>query len=137
MIIRLPPGVHIYKFLVDGEWKFSPDDQTVADENGNINNIIDTSQYTSPAPPPASSKRPEGKLKATKQPVTPDSKQQKAVKIPGEKEWAHQAPVLPTAYQSVPFIEFKELKTRMFNEKQYLNTNLQRQLDTFDESDRL
>jgi len=27
---------------VDGEWRFSPDDNQSFDENGNINNIIDT-----------------------------------------------------------------------------------------------
>jgi len=27
---------------VDGEWKFSPDDPTTADEHGNVNNIVDT-----------------------------------------------------------------------------------------------
>jgi hypothetical protein len=29
---------------VDGEWKFSPDDPHTPDENGNINNYIDTTQ---------------------------------------------------------------------------------------------
>ena len=36
--------MHHYKFIVDGEWRFSPDDPTAPDEHGNINNIVDTSQ---------------------------------------------------------------------------------------------
>lgn len=40
----MPKGVHYYKFIVDGEWKFSPDDAHTPDENGNINNYIDTTQ---------------------------------------------------------------------------------------------
>ena len=37
--------MHHYKFIVDGEWRFSPDDTTAPDEHGNINNIIDTTNY--------------------------------------------------------------------------------------------
>ena len=37
--------MHQYKFIVDGEWRFSPDDPTAPDEQGNINNIIDTTNY--------------------------------------------------------------------------------------------
>lgn len=44
-IIRLPPGIYIYKYIVDGEWKYSPAENTCTDENGNINNIMDTSNY--------------------------------------------------------------------------------------------
>ena len=39
---RLAPGIYHYKYIVDGEWRFSPDDDTSPDEKGNINNIIDT-----------------------------------------------------------------------------------------------
>lgn len=45
-ILALPKGIHRYKFIVDGEWRFSPDDNNSPDENGNINNIIDTSEYS-------------------------------------------------------------------------------------------
>lgn len=44
-IIRLPPGIYIYKYIVDGEWKYSPAENTCTDENGNINNIMDTTNY--------------------------------------------------------------------------------------------
>lgn len=45
IILSLPAGIHKYKFIVDGEWKFSLLDPTCLDENGNVNNIIDTTNY--------------------------------------------------------------------------------------------
>ena len=39
-IVKLPVGIHSYKFVVDGEWKFSPDQEQIKDKNGNINNCI-------------------------------------------------------------------------------------------------
>ena len=34
----LPPGVYQYKFIVDGEWKYAPDQPAMYDEMGNVNN---------------------------------------------------------------------------------------------------
>ena len=34
-----------YKFIVDGEWRFSPEDPSMPDPNGNINNYIDTTNF--------------------------------------------------------------------------------------------
>ena len=34
-----------YKFIVDGEWRFSPEDPCMPDINGNINNYIDTTNF--------------------------------------------------------------------------------------------
>ena len=33
-IQRLEPGIHQYKFIVDGEWCFSPDDEQIQDDKG-------------------------------------------------------------------------------------------------------
>jgi 5'-AMP-activated protein kinase regulatory beta subunit len=41
----LEPGVYQYKFIVDGEWCFSPDDEITTDDKGNLNNVIDTRNY--------------------------------------------------------------------------------------------
>lgn len=41
---KLPRGVHYYKFIVDGDWKYNPDDQSAPDDTGNINNYIDNSK---------------------------------------------------------------------------------------------
>jgi 5'-AMP-activated protein kinase regulatory beta subunit len=37
--------LHQYKFIVDGEWRFSPEDPSIPDANGNINNYIDTTNF--------------------------------------------------------------------------------------------
>ncbi len=44
-IIQVPKGVHEYKFLVDGEWKFSLDQPVLQDTSGNVNNVVDIQYY--------------------------------------------------------------------------------------------
>lgn len=46
-ILRLPRGEYYYKFIVDGEWKFSPSDPTKRDEMGNMNNYLNTTNIES------------------------------------------------------------------------------------------
>jgi hypothetical protein len=36
---------HAYKFIVDEEWRFAPDQETIADAAGNINNVIDLTNF--------------------------------------------------------------------------------------------
>ena len=40
-IHNLKKGKHAFKFVVDDEWRFAPDQPTVADIEGRINNFID------------------------------------------------------------------------------------------------
>ena len=40
-IHNLKRGKHAFKFIVDDEWRFAPDQPTVADIEGRINNFID------------------------------------------------------------------------------------------------
>jgi 5'-AMP-activated protein kinase regulatory beta subunit len=42
---NLSRGKHAYKFIVDDEWRFAPDQPTVADVEGRINNFIDVSEF--------------------------------------------------------------------------------------------
>jgi 5'-AMP-activated protein kinase regulatory beta subunit len=42
---NLKMGKHAYKFIVDDEWRFAPDQPTVADIEGRINNFIDVSEF--------------------------------------------------------------------------------------------
>lgn len=44
-IHNLQKGKHAFKFVVDDEWRFAPDQPTVADVEGRINNFIDVSQF--------------------------------------------------------------------------------------------
>jgi len=41
-------NVFQYKFIVDGEWRFAPEQPTTRDKEGNINNYIDTNSFPEP-----------------------------------------------------------------------------------------
>ena len=43
---NLKRGKHAFKFIVDDEWRFAPDQPTIADIEGRINNFIDVSEFT-------------------------------------------------------------------------------------------
>ena len=42
----LLPGVYQYKFIVDGEWKYAPDQPAVYDNDGNVNNVLEVQEYS-------------------------------------------------------------------------------------------
>ena len=44
-VVDVPKCVHQYKFLVDGEWKYSLDQPVLQDVAGNINNVVDIQYY--------------------------------------------------------------------------------------------
>jgi 5'-AMP-activated protein kinase, regulatory beta subunit len=44
VIKLLPPGVHQYKFIVDGVWKYAPEQPAMYDERGNVNNVCEVSE---------------------------------------------------------------------------------------------
>jgi hypothetical protein len=35
-----------YKFIVDGEWKYAPEQPAMYDERGNVNNVVEVCEYT-------------------------------------------------------------------------------------------
>lgn len=41
----LPPGVYQYKFIVDGEWKYAPDQPAMYDDQRNVNNVLEVQEY--------------------------------------------------------------------------------------------
>lgn len=45
VVQELPRGVHQYKFIVDDQWRFSPDQPRMQDSQGNMNNVLDISTY--------------------------------------------------------------------------------------------
>jgi hypothetical protein len=45
-IHNLKRGKHAFKFVVDDEWRFDPDQPTIADVEGRINNFIDITDFT-------------------------------------------------------------------------------------------
>ncbi|KAH8584257.1 AMP-activated kinase beta chain [Cryptosporidium sp. chipmunk genotype I] len=46
--IELTRDVHFYKFIVDGEWRYSPEYPIESDSEGYINNYIDLRRYKAP-----------------------------------------------------------------------------------------
>lgn len=40
-IVELPPGSHQYKFIIDDEWMYSPDQPTIPDPYGAMNNYVE------------------------------------------------------------------------------------------------
>jgi len=42
---NLKRGKHAFKFVVDDEWRFAPDQPTVADVEGRVSNFIDVSEF--------------------------------------------------------------------------------------------
>ncbi|OII73098.1 AMP-activated protein kinase beta chain [Cryptosporidium ubiquitum] len=46
--IELTRGIHFYKFIVDGEWRYSPEYPIESDSEGYINNYIDLTGYKAP-----------------------------------------------------------------------------------------
>eukprot|EP00697_Spironema_sp_BW2_P000159 gnl/Spiro4/10217_TR5430_c0_g1_i1.p1 gnl/Spiro4/10217_TR5430_c0_g1~~gnl/Spiro4/10217_TR5430_c0_g1_i1.p1 ORF type:complete len:602 (+),score=65.35 gnl/Spiro4/10217_TR5430_c0_g1_i1:145-1950(+) len=52
--IDIPVGIHCYKFIVNGEWKYAPDQQTLVDERGNVNNFCAVTMSLPPAKVPTS-----------------------------------------------------------------------------------
>ena len=52
VILQLARCVHQYKFIVDGEWRFAPDQQTCQDDAGNMNNFIDSTNFKEQRPEP-------------------------------------------------------------------------------------
>ena len=38
--LELKPNIYHYKYIVDGEWKYSKKDKFEVDNNGNINNVL-------------------------------------------------------------------------------------------------
>ncbi len=42
---NLKKGKHAFKFIVDDEWRFAPDQPTVSDVEGRVSNFIDVSEF--------------------------------------------------------------------------------------------
>ena len=42
--LDLPPGLHQYKYIVDGEWLHDPSKPCQEDGKGNVNNVISVEQ---------------------------------------------------------------------------------------------
>jgi 5'-AMP-activated protein kinase regulatory beta subunit len=45
LVKLLPPGVYQYKFIVDGLWRHDPNQKSMFDDQGNINNVLEVQEY--------------------------------------------------------------------------------------------
>ncbi len=41
LIVDMPPGKYHYKFIVDNEWRYAPDQPTDTDRHGVLNNMVE------------------------------------------------------------------------------------------------
>lgn len=89
-IQSLAKGRHAYKFVVDDEWRFAPDQPTVADTSGNINNYIDLSTFKPDDAEPVSS------LRRDSLPGVPWGQA-----LPDEDEYSKEPPLLPPQLRNI------------------------------------
>lgn len=45
LLPHVPAFILQYKFIVDGEWKYDPNQPAMFDEMGNVNNVIEVHEY--------------------------------------------------------------------------------------------
>lgn len=86
-IQSLPPGTHAYKFIVDDDWRYAPDQQTAQDSAGNINNIIDVTNFN-----------PEGEEEQLQQRRDSGAYGQS---LPDEESYTKDAPLLPPHLRNI------------------------------------
>mmetsp|Transcript_60510 Transcript_60510/g.143868 ORF Transcript_60510/g.143868 Transcript_60510/m.143868 type:complete len:236 (+) Transcript_60510:373-1080(+) len=51
-VVQIVPGIHQYKFIVDGEWRCAQDQPRCLDSVGNENNCIEVEEAEAPEEPP-------------------------------------------------------------------------------------
>jgi 5'-AMP-activated protein kinase regulatory beta subunit len=83
---NLKRGKHAFKFIVDDEWRFAPDQPTLPDIEGRINNFIDVSNFTAYAGD-------EKFFEKSKERKIEDSEYGQV--IPALKEYTNEPPSLP------------------------------------------
>jgi Glycogen recognition site of AMP-activated protein kinase/5'-AMP-activated protein kinase beta subunit, interaction domain len=94
-IAALPRGRHAYKFIVDDEWRFAPDQPTVADSAGNINNLIDLTQYNN-SENTSEDYGPNGRARSDTIPGVPWGQV-----LPDEDEYSKEPPFLPPHLRNI------------------------------------
>ncbi|KAJ0448296.1 putative AMP-activated kinase, glycogen-binding protein [Helianthus annuus] len=84
----LSSGVYQYRFIVDGQWRYSPDVQWTKDEAGNTFNILDLQEYV-----------PEdiGSISGFEPPRSPDSSYNNLQL--GSEDYAKEPPLVPPHLQ--------------------------------------
>ncbi|KAK2431351.1 galactose metabolism-related protein [Trifolium repens] len=85
ILIVLPSGIFHYRFIVDGEQRYIPDLPYVADEMGNVCNLLDVNDYVP--------ENPEG-VSEFEAPASPESSYGQA--YPAEEDFAKEPMAVPS-----------------------------------------
>ncbi|XP_039004581.1 SNF1-related protein kinase regulatory subunit beta-1-like [Hibiscus syriacus] len=85
ILLVLPSGIYHYKYIVDGEWKYTPNLPFVSDEMGHVFNLLDVHDYV-----------PENLDSVTEfeAPASPNSSYGQA--FPTEEDFAKEPAVVPS-----------------------------------------
>jgi hypothetical protein len=92
-IAGLARGKHAYKFIVDDEWRFAPDQPTVPDAAGNINNVMDLTTFR---PDDDTAPLPGGLTRKDSLPGVGYGHD-----VPDEDEFTKEPPLLPPQLRSI------------------------------------
>ncbi|XP_042521077.1 SNF1-related protein kinase regulatory subunit beta-1-like [Macadamia integrifolia] len=84
ILLVLPSGIYQYKFIVDGEWRYIPDLPCIADETGNVCNLLDVHDYVPENPESVAEFEP---------PSSPDSSYTQV--FPGDEDFAKEPVAVP------------------------------------------
>ena len=85
ILIVLPPGIYHYRFIVDGEERFTPELPNVADEMGHVCNLLDVNDYVP--------ENPDG-VSEFEAPPSPESSYGQA--FPAEEDFAKEPMAVPS-----------------------------------------
>lgn len=106
----MPRGVHYYKYIVDGEWKENLDDPSTPDDNGNINNYVDTTTYQK------SVFEEDISMKSAKHQENPDKKSRPSFTKESNYSFDPVAPSLPPHFQTIIFLNKEEERLQQFKQ---------------------
>ncbi|KAG8085977.1 hypothetical protein GUJ93_ZPchr0010g9293 [Zizania palustris] len=84
ILLVLPSGLYHYRIIVDGEMKYVPELPHVADERGQVANLLDVHDYI-----------PESLDSVAEFDAPPSPKESYDLQLPGDEEFAKEPPTLP------------------------------------------
>eukprot|EP01017_Pseudomicrothorax_dubius_P009930 TRINITY_DN1347_c0_g1_i8.p1 TRINITY_DN1347_c0_g1~~TRINITY_DN1347_c0_g1_i8.p1 ORF type:complete len:224 (+),score=36.00 TRINITY_DN1347_c0_g1_i8:140-811(+) len=106
--MSLPRGIYFYKYIVDGVWRFAESEKTKIDDQGNINNVIDTNELVETGDHPA-----EDFKKNIRRPTKENSDAEIT-----QLSFADEAPIVPPHYLDSFLIKAENVKMMRPNTKE-------------------
>ncbi|XP_072975493.1 SNF1-related protein kinase regulatory subunit beta-1-like [Typha angustifolia] len=84
ILLVLPSGIYHYKFIVDGEFRYTPDLPYITDERGQFTNLLDVNDYV-----------PERLDSVSEFEAPPSPNSSYSQPFPGDEDFAKEPPPLP------------------------------------------